>query len=45
VSEVGFGREDADSAFSEEFEAHVAAAFGPFVVLFGQDRTNEADKG
>ena len=32
---VGFGRDDADSAFGEQFEAHVAATFGPFVVLFG----------
>jgi hypothetical protein len=42
---VRFGRDDADSAFSEQFEAHVAAAFGPLVVLFGQDRADQSDQG
>ena len=29
----------------DDVEAEVAAAFGPFVVLFGQDRADEADEG
>jgi hypothetical protein len=29
----------------EEVEAEVAAAFGPFVVLFGEDCADEADQG
>lgn len=42
---VGFDGDDADSAFGEEFQAHVAAAFGPFVALFGQDGLDLADQG
>jgi len=29
----------------EDVEAEVAAAFGPFVVLLGQDGADEADQG
>ena len=29
----------------EDVEAEVAAAFGPFVVLFGEDGADEADEG
>jgi hypothetical protein len=29
----------------EDVESEVAAAFGPFVVLFGQDGAGEADQG
>ena len=38
-------RDDTDSAFGKEFQAHVASALGPFVGLFGQDRTDEPDQG
>jgi len=31
--------------FGEELQAHVAAAFGPFVVLFGRDGADEPDEG
>jgi len=30
---------------SEDFEAHVASAFGPFVVLLGEYRADQADQG
>jgi hypothetical protein len=33
------------SGFAEDFQAEVAAGFGPFVVLFGQHGTDEADQG
>ena len=33
------------AGFGEDVEAEVAAAFGPFVVLFGQDGADEADQG
>jgi hypothetical protein len=32
------------AGFGEEFVAHVAAGFGPFVVLFGQDSADQADE-
>ena len=32
-------------ALGEEFGAHVAAGDGPLVVLFGEDRADEADDG
>jgi hypothetical protein len=31
------------AGFAEDVEAEVAAGFGPFVVLFGQHRADEAD--
>jgi hypothetical protein len=34
-----------DAGAGEDVEAEVAAAFGPFVVLFGQDGADEADEG
>lgn len=42
---VGFGGEDADSALGQQFPAHVAAAFRPFVALLGQRGPDEADQG
>ena len=42
---IGFDRDDADSAFGQEFKAHVAAALGPFVALFGQHGADEPDCG
>jgi hypothetical protein len=32
-------------AGGEDFQAHVAAGFGPFVVLLGQHRADQADDG
>jgi hypothetical protein len=43
-SRVGFNRTDAASRFGEEFQAHVAAAFGLFVALFGQYSADQADQ-
>ena len=41
---VGVGLvEWSDAGLSQGFEAHVAAADGPFVVLFGHDRSDESD--
>ena len=40
VSGVGDG---SDAAAGEDVEAEVAAAFGPFVVLLGEDGADEAD--
>ena len=40
----GAGREG-DAGAGEDVEAEVAAAFGPFVVLLGQDGADEADQG
>ena len=40
----GAGREG-DARAGQNVEAEVAAAFGPFVVLFGQDGADEADEG
>jgi hypothetical protein len=37
--------DNSNSAFGQEFEAHVAAAVGPFIVLFGQDGADEANEG
>jgi hypothetical protein len=34
-----------DAATGEDVEAEVAAAFGPFVVLFGEDGADQADEG
>ena len=31
------------AGLGEQFEAHVSTLLGPFVGLFGQDRTDEAD--
>jgi hypothetical protein len=39
------GCDDGDAGAGEDVEAEVAAAFGPFVVLFGQDCADEADQG
>ena len=36
---------ECDAGAGEDVEAEVAAAFGPFVVLFGQDSADEADQG
>jgi hypothetical protein len=33
------------AACGEDFQSHVAAGFGPFVVLLGQDGADEADDG
>lgn len=41
---VGVG-DEGESAAVECVEAEVAAAVGPFVVLFGQDGSDEADDG
>ena len=40
---LGAGRGDAGAG--EDVQAEVAAAFGPFVVLLGQDGADEADQG
>ena len=40
----GFGVADG-SGSGQDVQSEVAAAFGPFVVLFGQDRSDEADDG
>ena len=42
-SDLGFGGDGGQAAAGEDVEAEVAAAFGPFVGLFGQDRADEAD--
>jgi len=42
---IGAGGGEGDAGAGEDVEAEVAAAFGPFVVLFGQDRADEADQG
>jgi hypothetical protein len=34
-----------DARAGEDVEAEVAAAFSPFVVLFGEDGADEADQG
>ena len=34
-----------DAAAGEDVEAEVAAAFDPFVVLFGQDAADQTDQG
>ena len=34
-----------DSALGQDVQADVAAHLGPFVVLLGQDRTDQADQG
>ena len=33
------------AGFAQDVEAEVAPGFGPFVVLFGQHRADEADQG
>jgi hypothetical protein len=35
---------EGDAGAGEDVEAEVAAAFGPFVVLLGQDRADKADQ-
>src|SRR4051812_40528339 len=45
VGGVGVGGDGSQPAAGEEVEAEVAAAFGPFVVLFGQDGADEAGQG
>ena len=42
---VGAGGCEGDAGSGEDVEAEVAAAFGPFVVLLGQDGSDEADEG
>src|SRR3712207_3383838 len=37
--------EGSDAGAGEDVEAEVAAAFGPFVVLLGEDGADEADEG
>src|SRR5690606_39731168 len=39
------GGHDVDAAAGQDLEAEVAAAFGPFVGLLGQDGPDEADDG
>jgi hypothetical protein len=39
------GRGGGDAGACQDVEAEVAAAFGPFVVLLGQDGADEADQG
>jgi hypothetical protein len=39
------GGDDGQAGFGQYFEAHVAAAFAPFVGLFGQDGADESDDG
>jgi hypothetical protein len=34
-----------DAGAGQHVEAEVASSFGPFVVLFGQDRAGQADQG
>ncbi len=41
----GAGGCDGEAGAGEDVEAEVAAAFGPFVVLLGQDGADEADEG
>jgi hypothetical protein len=36
---------DSFVAGGEDFQSHIAAGFGPFVVLLGQHRTDQADDG
>jgi hypothetical protein len=40
---AGAGRGQGDAGAGQDVEAEVAASFGPFVVLFGQDGADEAD--
>jgi len=39
------GDDEGEAGLGEDVEAEVTAAFGPFVVLFGQDRADETDQG
>ena len=39
------GGRERETGAGEDVEAEVAAAFGPFVVLLGQDGADEADEG
>ncbi len=41
----GAGRGQGNAGAGEDIEVEVAAAFGPFVVLLGQDGADEADQG
>ena len=36
---------DGGAGSGEDVEAEVAASFGPFVVLFGEDGADESDQG
>ena len=38
-------RLDGFAAGGEDFQSHVAAGFGPFIVLLGQHRADQADDG
>jgi hypothetical protein len=40
---ASFSIDDCHAGFGEDFGAHVAALFGPFVGLVGEDRADEAD--
>ena len=45
-SDLGIGVDhEVHTAAGEEFESEVAAAFGPFVGLLGQDGADESDDG
>ena len=41
---AGVRSDDGDSGAGEDVEAEVAAAFNPFVVLFGQNSADETDQ-
>jgi hypothetical protein len=41
---VGVG-EDGDAASGQDLESEVAASFGPFVGLFGEDGADQSDDG
>src|SRR5580698_9007523 len=42
---LGWVGDEGEAGSGEDVEAEVASAFGPFVVLFGQDGPDEADQG
>ena len=42
---VDLADDEVHAASGEDVESEVAAAFGPFVVLLGQDRADEPDDG
>jgi hypothetical protein len=41
----GVVEDDGESGAGQDVQAEVAAAFDPFVVLFGQDGADQADQG
>jgi hypothetical protein len=45
ISIIGVGFLAGFLASGQDFGAHVAALFGPFVVLLGQHRTDQPDDG